>query len=1022
MKLFQTALELIKPAGMSAIFKNYIPKILNPMDIRLLKILISMSVLFSMLITPKNLHGQCAMACNDQLVISIKPGETFDLRYDFVLEGTICPGVNSFSSNPADSVIQLSGDNPGSYVYEITNLPTGTKCWGNYTIVNPDCNNDVHPPVILNPPPSQITIGCNGTLPNYNLVAYDDCDDSVVITESTQIAGENACYPNRVIAREWRAYDDAGNSSFVTQNVRYTVDPGFEVDLPGDNLIDCGSEVSNPHLEASDSPCSIFGESYEDQIINSGGCSRIVRTHYLLDWCAYSGTGPGLTAPSKDIDLDGLADPYTIHTDGINWYDGTTVLGPYTGFLSYTSEIRLPQCSEPYADCRNGITITVPVDGSTTQVWGTDFNEYSYADCSFDNLEFRIIWADSSDQSTPPSTSFYEVDTSFIGVHEVEMWVKDSSDIWAYCTSTLQIISANTTGPTFYGNVFQDMIPNCQKDGNEVSLDGWIVVAEALPSGNAVSDVTDSLGNYSITLPNVLADTAYEVYILSTLNYGQGCQALYHYPNDTFLIETFNQNFGINLVLPCPSLSVDITAPFLRRCFPGAYTVSYCNYGAQEATDAYVEVELDDFLNYTATTGNLVSTNGNLYTFSVGDVPAGDCGTFLIHFDVDCDAELGQSHCSEAHIYPDTTCFLGKPEWDGSSLAVTGFCDGDTIRMKVENVGTGAMTNASDYIIVEDVIMYRNGNFQLGVGEEIEFPMAANGATWRLEVEQVPFHPVESHPSVTIEGCGTNGNGSFTMGVLTLFEQNEAEPYIAVDCQENIGSYDPNDKQAFPKGYGNANFVKPGTPLEYMIRFQNTGTDTAFTVKILDQLSEWLDPATVRPGASSHDYTFKLHKGGLVEFLFNDILLPDSTTNEPASNGFVKFTVETIESIPLGTEVENFADIYFDFNEPVRTNTVLNTIGENFITVKIHELDKNARLEVYPNPLVNQTTFELQMDDLKDWELQVYNLNGQLIRQENTSGNTLIFERGNLANGVYYFRVVSDNHVLAEGKLVATGN
>ncbi|MEZ4983375.1 MAG: hypothetical protein R2769_17650 [Saprospiraceae bacterium] len=68
-----------------------------------------MSILFGMLVTPKTSKGQCSMACNDQIVISIQPGETFDLRYDFVLEGTICPGVNSFSSNPADTVIQLSG-------------------------------------------------------------------------------------------------------------------------------------------------------------------------------------------------------------------------------------------------------------------------------------------------------------------------------------------------------------------------------------------------------------------------------------------------------------------------------------------------------------------------------------------------------------------------------------------------------------------------------------------------------------------------------------------------------------------------------------------------------------------------------------------------------------------------------------------------------------------------------------------------------------------------------------------------
>ena len=65
----------------------------------------------------------------------------------------------------------------------------------------------------------------------------------------------------------------------------------------------------------------------------------------------------------------------------------------------------------------------------------------------------------------------------------------------------------------------------------------------------------------------------------------------------------------------------------------------------------------------------------------------------------------------------------------------------------------------------------------------------------------MPNHPVESRPSVTIEGCGTNEDGGFSMGILTLFEQNEAEPYIAVDCQENIGSYDPNDKQVYPDRY-----------------------------------------------------------------------------------------------------------------------------------------------------------------------------------------------------------------------------
>ncbi|MCB0556652.1 MAG: hypothetical protein KDD02_24110, partial [Phaeodactylibacter sp.] len=64
-----------------------------------------------------------------------------------------------------------------------------------------------------------------------------------------------------------------------------------------------------------------------------------------------------------------------------------------------------------------------------------------------------------------------------------------------------------------------------------------------------------------------------------------------------------------------------------------------------------------------------------------------------------------------------------------------------------------------------------------------------------------------------------------------------------------------NDKQGFPRGYGDEHYIYPGTDLEYLVRFQNTGNDTAFLVVIRDTLSEFLDIATVRPGAASHPYT-----------------------------------------------------------------------------------------------------------------------------------------------------------------------
>ena len=149
-----------------------------------------------------------------------------------------------------------------------------------------------------------------------------------------------------------------------------------------------------------------------------------------------------------------------------------------------------------------------------------------------------------------------------------------------------------------------------------------------------------------------------------------------------------------------------------------------------------------------------------------------------------------------------------------------------------------------------------------------------------------------------------------------------------VHCLPIVASLDPNDKQVYPTGITAANIVRPGAELEYKIRFQNTGTDTAFRVVLVDTLSEHIDLGSLREGVSSHPYTLHVSGQGqaVLKFVFDPIILPDSNVNEPASNGFVTFSITPKSDIPLGTRIDNVADIYFDFNPPVRTNTVFTTI------------------------------------------------------------------------------------------------
>jgi hypothetical protein len=407
----------------------------------------------------------------------------------------------------------------------------------------------------------------------------------------------------------------------------------------------------------------------------------------------------------------------------------------------------------------------------------------------------------------------------------------------------------------------------------------------------------------------------------------------------------------------------------------------------------------------------------NVFSFQVGDLQAGQCGSFTIVFDLSCDAVLGQTHCSEAHIYPDTLC-PESPFWSGANIEVEGFCENDTVRLTIKNTGNGDMPAPLDYIVVEDVIMYLQGNFQLDAGQtQPVTPIPATGQTWRLEAEQVPNHPYPGSVAVAVEGC----NGLNMTGLVNLFCMENPNPFISVDCQENIGSFDPNDKSAAPLGYGEHHLIERNTDIEYLIRFQNTGTDTAFKVVILDTLSAYLDPVSLRPGIGSHPFSFEMLDEKTLRFTFNGILLPDSTTNEPASHGFVKFSAKQLPGISLGTLIENSAAIYFDFNEPIITNTVFHTIGENFIEVTNDAVERPSaygELLVYPNPSSGHAIFDIPGATLEDGTFVLRDHQGRLIKTERIAGNRFRFDRGALVPGIYFYLIENAGTTLYTGKII----
>jgi uncharacterized repeat protein (TIGR01451 family) len=221
-------------------------------------------------------------------------------------------------------------------------------------------------------------------------------------------------------------------------------------------------------------------------------------------------------------------------------------------------------------------------------------------------------------------------------------------------------------------------------------------------------------------------------------------------------------------------------------------------------------------------------------------------------------------------------------------------------------------------------------------------------------------------------------------------------------------SFDPNDKSVEPLGVGNGNYVLINNYLEYTIRFQNTGNDTAFTVMILDTISDAMDMSSFQVIAQSNPVETHLY-GNVAQFKFNNILLPDSNINEPASHGFIKYRIKPKTTTPVGTVVENQAGIYFDLNYPITTNVTSNTVTDvlpNGITTIT--LAKDGLL-VFPNPSSRLFTFELPNNKGAKVSYRVFDAQGKVVLANSALQNLITIDGENWNNGIYYLIVISED-------------
>jgi len=455
------------------------------------------------------------------------------------------------------------------------------------------------------------------------------------------------------------------------------------------------------------------------------------------------------------------------------------------------------------------------------------------------------------------------------------------------CGTQFDISSLNSV-------VYADTDENCEKGADENGVAG--VHATITGTNGTLNRVSSSTGTFGA----LLEEGEYEVHIEQPNDLWTVCN------NDqTINIVGTNSNvsidFGLQATQDCHDPVIDISVPFLRRCFDSFMYIDYCNEGTVVMEGATVELFLNDDISIVSSTLPIASQTGNQYTFDVGDLDPWECGEINLVVLVDCEVELGTELCYQAEILPESDC----------------------------------------------VIRPRS---------------------------------------------------------------------LGLECQEVVGSFDPNDKRAFPLSGSDEYKVLPDTEIKYQIRFQNTGTDTAFNVYIDDQISDLMDLTTLRGGASSHSYEMEILDERVVKFRFDNIMLPDSNVNLIGSNGFVNYYITQNAGHANGTIIENYADIFFDFNDPVRTNTTYHEVDDGISSTSNVNFDLNFGLS--PNPTTESIQFVVKEEIWSGANIRILDLQGKLLHTDRIQAKSQKIDLSGISAGVYIMHVEAENGLTGTRRFV----
>jgi uncharacterized repeat protein (TIGR01451 family) len=329
-------------------------------------------------------------------------------------------------------------------------------------------------------------------------------------------------------------------------------------------------------------------------------------------------------------------------------------------------------------------------------------------------------------------------------------------------------------------------------------------------------------------------------------------------------------------------------------------------------------------------------------------------------------------------------------------------------KLVYKNKGNTTLSGAINLIFEDDYM-------DLLVANPLADAQAVNSLSWNytnlapFEVREITFSMNLNTP--TDASFPLNGDDilDFEATITPVAGDETMDDNIFTLTQTVVNSFDPNDKNCLQGTEVTDEVV--GKYVDYMIRFENTGTANAINVVVKDVINTAMfDPSSLIVTSASHSLQTRVSNTNTVEFIFENINLPFDDAN---NDGYVTFKIKTLPTLMIDDTFENDAEIFFDYNFPIQTNNSITLIKDVLSTTDI----AFESFEMYPNPVKDRLIIKTKeaIESIK-----IYDISGKFIKEETSleTGNTIEISTSALTTGTYFVKIETESGLTSVKKLV----